>query len=288
MLALWLLVTAALGAPSVGQVTPASPHYALEEDYHLGRYREGLASCEALLREHPEDPNLAFMRFRFRFELGESGFSAASDQRERLAYYRDMLAQVEEGLRYNPGDPHLVFCRSLGLGRLATTEGVMASLFSAAEIESDLLYTVNSGLQYRSIAGEEDVPSHPLLALGIFYRLVPDWWIVEVVAGVRGDLDKSLAYLQRADAAAPGQIQVLKELGVTEVCMGQQRDDARRLAHGLETLRTVATMPARIPTDRVDLTHVSLLLQDPSRACDYSRDGYQDRARASLESPAPP
>lgn len=280
MLALWLAL--AFAAPSTGQVGPNSPHYDLELAYHEGRLEEGLRVAEARLAADPTDPNLHFIRFRFRFDLGETRFGRGGTHAERVAWYQEMLDTVEVGLAHNPDDPHLIFCRALGVGRLATIQGVLASLWTASSIERDLHTVVDSGLRYRSIAGEEDVPSHPLLALGIFYRLVPDWWIVQQIAGTRGNLDRSISYIRQAEASAPGQIQVGKELAVTLLCIGQTRDDPAALAEGLITLHEVSRRSSKISTDPVDLEHVQILLADSTRACDYSRDGYQDRRRSQL------
>jgi len=52
------------------------------------------------------------------------------------------------------------------------------------------------------------------------YRLVPDSFIVQMLAGTRGGLDKSRGHLEKANRCAPGRIGTMKELGVTQICKG--------------------------------------------------------------------
>lgn len=285
---LWFLLTALTlagypGADATGRVGPGSPHYDLEVVYHESRYEEGLAEVERQLAESPDDAVLLNMRFRFLYELGERGFADGSTKRERIAYYEDMIASLDHGLAVHPDDPHLHFSRSIATGRLGTTKGVLASLFLAKQLEDDLLFAVGQGYTYKSLGGEEDLPCHAHMALGMFYRLVPDWWIVQAIAGTRGDLDESLRQLELAEAASPGQIQVNKELGVTQICMGQRRKDPALVTRGLATLQHAKTLPLRMGSDDIDLVHIDLLLEDWTQACEYSRDGYQDMDRDQLE-----
>jgi hypothetical protein len=143
----------------------------------------------------------------------------------------------------------------------------------AEDIENAWLSVVDSGYVYASLRGEEILPCDAMQGLGIFYRLVPDWWIIEVIAGTRGDLDLSVDFLRRADSCAPGRIEGLKELGVAEICRGQNNDDPEEIRLGLSRLRQVTTLSPRKPTDSIDKQHSARILAEPQLACAYSRDG---------------
>jgi hypothetical protein len=135
---------------------------------------------------------------------------------------------------------------------------------------------------YSSLDRNEMLPCDALLTLGIFYRLLPDWWIVQVVAGTRGNLDRSLEMLERADRCGPDRIGTLKELGVTRLCIGTTRQDDAALKTGRGALERVRALDPEGRTDEIDRRHAAMLLAEPSLACAYSRDGQQKLDRASL------
>lgn len=258
-----------------GQCTPDDPHFDLEVLFHEGRYDEGLALARKRLAEKA-DKDLYWMAARFMFEVGER-FQRDDGSVDKEAWYREMLDLCEAGLAMAPGDPHLRFARGVAMGRLGTTRGVLSSLFMAKDVESDWLAVAHHPtFRYASIGGEEELPCDAYHALGIYYRLVPDWWIVQVLAGTRGDLEQSLAWHRKAVDCGPDNVQNWKELGVTELCIGQKKGDEAMLAAGKASLQKVTTLRADTARSKVDVRHAQMLLRDPSLACEYSRDGQQD------------
>ncbi len=119
--------------------------------------------------------------------------------------------------------------------------------------------------------------------MGIYYRLVPDWWLVKVIAGTRGDLDVSRKFLLESDQVCPNRIRTLKEIGATELCMASRRGDDEARARGLEALKRAAALPAMTDVHRIDARHVAMLQEDPSLGCGYSRDGQQELDREKLK-----
>jgi len=277
MISVLLTSIALAGLP--GQVTEDSPHYDLEELYAAGRHDEGLAQAKQRLAADPDDADLYWLAVRFMYEQGELMHDVGSST--KIAHYNEMEDLANKGLEVRPDDPHLRFARGLANARLGTTKGVLSSLFLARGVEADWLFAANSGFTYASLGDKEVLPADVYQALGVFYRLVPDWWVVQMVAGTRGDLDKSHDYLQKA-AASRANIPILKELGVTQLCIGTQRDDAAMLSDGQATLDRALAMPASTDKDRIDHKHIGLLKGDPSMACEYSRDGQQDLDKRKL------
>jgi hypothetical protein len=258
-----------------GQCTPDDPHYDLEILYKDGRYDEGLDLARRRIAEKA-DKDLYWMAARFMYEVGER-FQRTDDSIDKEAWYQEMADLTDAGLAMAPGDPHLRFARGIAMGRLGTTRGVLSSLFMAKDVESDWLAVANDpDFKYASIDGNEELPCDSFHALGIYYRLVPDWWIVQVLAGTRGDLDQSLAWHQKATRCKPNETQNWKELGVTQLCLGQKRGDQALLDAGNASLRKVLSLRPDTPRQRIDLKHAQMLLDDPSLACEYSRDGQQD------------
>lgn len=265
-----------------GQLPAGHVHYDLEQAYHQARFEDGLALARERLAQHPDDVDLHWMVARFLYEIGEQYLKtdAPFDKEE---HYEAMLEVSEAGLALAPEHPHLLFAKGIALGRLGTTRGILASLFMARKIEGAWTDALEHQPIYASLGGEEILPCDLHVGLGSYYRMVPDWWIVQVLAGTRGDLDKAITHLETANTCSPDRVEILKELGVAYVCAGQHRKDDALVHQGLDTLRRAQGLPATKPTDVIDLEHVSLLLSEPDLACEYSRDGQADLDRKKLE-----
>ena len=258
-----------------GQCTPDDPHFDLELLYYEGKNAEGLAKADELLKTAP-DKDLYWLKARFMYEIGER-FQRTDASIDKEAHYQAMLDTAEAGLKLDPKEPHLLFARGVAMGRLGTTRGVLSSLFMAKSIETDWLAVAqNPTWKYSSLGGVEMLPCDAYHALGIYYRLVPDWWIVQVLSGTRGDLDKSLAWNEKAARCKPNEVENWKESGATQLCIGQKRNDPAMTAAGIASLKKCQSLPAPRERQKIDVKHCGNLIADPSLACEYSRDGQQD------------
>lgn len=259
----------------------ASPE--LELRYTRGEFELGLAEARAAMAAHPEDVDLYWQVARFMYELGEREGGIPAPRRE--AWYAEMLSVCEQGLRLSPEHPHLLFGKGIALGRLATTRGIVASIRSASEIERAWTVAANSGYSYRSLGGEEILPCDPIMALGTFYRMVPDLAVVKVLTGTRGDLDRSISLLRQADRCSPGRIEIGKELGAALLCAGMRRRQDALVVEGTQRLLQVAASTPTKPTDHIDIRHAAMLARQPELACAYSRDGQAEVDARQLGEP---
>jgi len=268
--------------PGPGVVTPDFPHHDLEVMYAEGQIDQGLAAARQRLAANPSDVELYRHVARFMFEQAE-----IVDKNEatfdKAAHYQEMYDLLNKALTLDPGNAHLLFNRGVALGRLSTTRGVMSSIANLKSVEADWLASAGAAYRYRSLDGGESMPCSAYLTLGIFYRLVPDSWIVGVIAGVRGDLDKSLMWLEKADTCHPNRIGIVKELGATQLCIGETRKQPEMTARGKATLGRVLAMPPSHTTGALDQKHAAKMIGDPSLACSYSRDGQVEIDRKEIE-----
>ncbi len=265
-----------------GQVRPDNSIWELELYYHNAQYGEGLKTADQMIAADPGNADLYWHAARFKFEIAE-GFERTDTTMDKEQWYLEMLAYTETGLKLDPNNAHLHFAKGIALGRLGTTRGVLASLFTAETIESSWTQCAESSYVYRSIAGEEQLPCDCDLTLGIFYRLVPDSFLVDLIAGTSGDLDKSLAHHQRADQCKPRDIGIMKEMGATQLCIGDKRGDGQSTARGKATLEAGLTIAPQTPNEHIDIGHMRMLINNPGLACEYSRDGQQDLDESQLE-----
>lgn len=266
-----------------GQCTPDDANFDLEVLYYEHKFDEGLKIVRQRLAAPSPTPDLYWMKARFMYEVGER-FERDDPNIDKVAWYQEMLAAAQAGLKLAPNDRHLLFARGVAMGRLGTTRGVLSSLFMADDIESDWLTVANDkGYAYASLGGHEIIPCDTYHALGIFYRLVPDWWIVQMLSGTRGDLEKSLQWHQKAVQCKPNEVSNWKELGATQLCIGQKKKDPAMVDAGIASLRRGAGMVPKNDRQRIDVRHCKAMMEDPSMACEYSRDGQQDLDQKKLE-----
>ncbi len=265
-----------------GQAAPGSPHFDLEVLYTAKRFERGLELTQQRLAADPDDLVLAWMEARFYYELGE----LHGEDFDKEAWYEAMLAKVEAAMARHPSDPHLLFLHGLAMGRLGTTRGVLSTLGFVDDVEAAWLAAEAAGTRYASLGLEEHLPCDHALVLGIFYRIIPDSWIIELITGTRGDIDKSLAYHEASCSCSPDRIRSMIELAVTQLCIGHSRDDAAMLAQGQATLSRIRALPPSLPTDLIDQEHAPLLAAHPELACGYSRDGMQEQDTSELEAGA--
>lgn len=263
------------------QCKEGEPNYDLEILYFEGKNQEGLAEAERRLASDPT-AQLYWMKARFLYEIGEL-FERTDETIDKEAHYQQMLDAAERGLKLAPGDPHLRFARGIAMGRLGTTRGILSSLFMADDVEADWLAAAGPSSRYASIGGKEVLPCDAYHALGIFYRLVPDWWIVQALAGTRGSLEKSLEWHTKATGCKPNEAVNWLERGVTELCLGQRDGDEAMLTAGRASLKKAQSMSADTPRARIDVRNAGRVLADESMACEYSRDGQQDLDESKLK-----
>lgn len=268
--------------PGPGPVKEGMPHYDLEVLYGEGRITDGLAIAKARLQANPTDPEIYRHVVRFMFETGEL-IDRNDKSVDKVALYKEMYELCNKALELDPGNPHLLFNRGVALGRLSTTRGVLSSVMNLKSVEQDWLAAANSRYKYLALADAEDLPCDTYLTLGMFYRLVPDWWIMGALAGTRGDIDKSIAWLEKADRCSPNRIRTVKELGVSQLCKGTKDSDADMITKGKATLSRLAAMPKAHTHSELDKAHAKKLMADPDLACEYSRDGQQEHDRKKLE-----
>jgi tetratricopeptide (TPR) repeat protein len=245
----------------------------LEAAYASDRHDEGLREAKAQLALHPDDVELLALYARFLYEEGERHKrDGAVDKR---ALYEEMVGTLSRARALSPTDARVGWGLGIAKARLGTTRGVLSSLSMAREIERLWLEAARSDVRYVSLNGEEKLPCDAYLTLGIFYRLIPDWWIVEVVAGTRGDVDKALTWLRRANQCAPEAVRTHKELGVGLLCAAERRDDPALVKEAQQAFAKGLAITPRFHTERVDHQDMRRLLTTTKGACGYSRDGQQ-------------
>jgi hypothetical protein len=275
--ALVLSTTTALAAPDIAPLVQQC-----EDKWIAGDYAGSIAACDARLAQDANDVEAMWRKARSIYGQGEmSAASMSSDQ--RIAMYSKVTKLGEQIIALDPNNGLGHHWQGTGLGRTATARGVLSSLFMADDIETAWLTAVKSDVRYRASNDTSSFPSDTYYALGQFYRLCPDYVIVRMLAGTKGDIDTSITWLRKAVADSPKRGEVLKELGVSLLCKAERDKDTAAGAEGRKWLQKSLALPPAKPTDTIDKAQIPIILQRADDACGYSRDGWQDVSEDSLK-----
>jgi tetratricopeptide (TPR) repeat protein len=242
-----------------------------------------IALLDQRLAEDPDDIEAAWRKARSLYSKGERMAEAGAPVAQRIAMYEEMERTVAGPLAKNPNHGALLHWKGTAMGRKATAKGVLSSLFMADDIEGAWLAASKSDYRYRSADDTSSMPGDVYFALGQFYRLCPDWTLVKMLVGTKGDIDESIEWLRKGVKFSPTRPEMAKELGVSLLCKAEKQDDAAALAEGKKWLNKAAAMPSQKSTDDIDKKQIPIILSKVDDACGYSRDGWQDLSKDAYD-----
>lgn len=251
------------------------------EGLDLERQDELLESSGRYERIAEALPASAFIRWRLSRNYWRYAEQLAlDDKRQRLHFFGLATRWADEGISADDECGECFFWKAASLGRLATTRGVVQAAGSASTIAQLIERGIALHPTHRD--GPRNVTLANLYYAGsAFYRVVPDWWWLKVVIGVRGDNHRALDYIDRAIEICGDRIDYQVERGAVLLCIGSEEGDPQRIEEGRAVLRRSLAIQDYQSTDHFDRAHAKILIDDPSRACGYSRDGWIDLAEVA-------
>lgn len=275
----------AAGASGPAHDTDLYETYFRKADQHLGKFEfeESIKDCKEALKYRPGDFLIRAIMCLDYYEVAEAmDIKQPGVKDKKMQIYETMRGLAEEGIALAPDKGECYFMRGLANARIATTKGIFSELFTAKQIEQDWLIAVNRKSDYTTPNGE-NLQASSCVALGVYYRLCPSFFLIRWIFGISGDFDKSVSYCRKAYELDSTRIEIVKEYGVALVTHGLDSDNKEEIEKGKEFLRKVATLPIRLHTDHIDIAHSTMLLNDISLCPGYSRDEEQDVSEASYE-----
>lgn len=263
---------------------PAAPVEGGTEDF-IRAGRKANAILRRLMARSPDDSRPYWMLARNNYDTGELLPEEAKER--RAALYREMIEVTTTCVtEVDPRDASCWHFLAVGKGRLATTHGVLDAMFTADEVEEAWQRSLDLEPAYVAPNGDP-MRANVLYGFGVFYRIVPEWWIVNVIIGTRGDIDKSVQFFREAARLQPYRVEIHKELAVALLCQAERNENPSAKREGMKILRGIVAgrydVRDRRAFDSIDRRHAAELEAHPERACGYSRDGHQDVSREAAE-----
>jgi len=205
---------------------------------------------------------------------------------ELIRQYTELESYADKCIESDENNANCWLWKGVGIGRRGTTQGVLKSLFMASDVENAWLKADDLGLTYRSKGDKKISKCGNSYALGMFYRVVPEWLCLfpfKQIVGTCGDLNKSVQWQRKALACRPETIEYNKELAVSLLCHGQKYDKPEEIEEAKKLLISLQSLPEIMPFDKIDKEHAKMLLADTSIACGYQRDKQQEQSQEAYE-----
>jgi hypothetical protein len=229
-------------------------------------------------------PSSVFIRWRIARNYWRYGERLPlDDKRGRIETFGAAKTWADRSLQLDEECGECVLWKLAAMGRLATTGSVITAARSASRIGR--LIERGIALKPSHADNERNVTLANLYYAGsAFYRILPDWLWLRWVIGVRGDNDRALDYIRKAIAISGQRVDYQVELGAVLLCIGTEGGDETRIEDGRAVLRRAMEIEDFQSTDHFDREHARIMIEEPKRACGYSRDSWIDLEQAARAS----
>ena len=237
------------------------------------QYRDAGLAYEAILDRDPTRHDAAWRAARSFWQSTEATPGEPPEAKEPWLVRADALAG--RGLAVNPRCGECALWKYAALGRLVEHRSSMWAARHARDMRDLLEIGIKSRPTHRDPDGNSAL-GNLYYSSAIFYRMVPDWFWLKVIVGVRGDTDRALADIERALAISVDRIDYQIEHGAVLLCHSMREDDTQSARNGVRVLEKAVSLPPKLPSDEIDQHYARLLLDDPSGACGFTRSGFLD------------
>lgn len=233
--------------------------------------------AEELLKQidktHPGMSRVKWLLAKNLFFRSDQMPEDAIDEKDR--FLTEGVGYARECLEIAPDDINCQLNLATLLGRWSTNQGILKGAFNAEEVRDAMLKASTTDQHYRYPSGNT-ARGASYYALGIFFRLAPDSFFIELFFGVRGNVDTSIAYFQKARTTKTDQIELYTELAASQFCKAERDDSAEAASDARQSIAVCQSIKAKSGIDKISQGDCARLLADPSLGCGYSRDRQQE------------
>lgn len=248
----------------------------LERCLELG-YQTNLREANRLLvelnRQYPKEPVLMW-HLGMNYFLIARRLNPKTERDEQIRVLARGIERTGECLRIAPDNADCQLVDASSRGVLSLVEGLFATL-------SELSGVIEGFHRAFDLAKAESYPLAPWGvntlhaargALAEFYRLAPDWWIFKVIAGVRGDKEKSWFY---ADQLPVNEVGTANIVARSALCYGAESENDGLIRRGVEVLKQGVELDLIQSFDEPEYRRLARLyngvvaLEEPDDAGDY-------------------
>jgi tetratricopeptide (TPR) repeat protein len=189
----------------------------------------------------------------------------------RMVRFQRSLVLADRGLAADPDCADCMLWKFISMGRLRTTQGLWEGMRQVKDMADLLDRAIELDPQTRDSA-ENSTLGNLHYSAAIFYRVVPDWFWLRWMLGVRGDKERALRHSRTALALHPNRFDYQVEVGTQLLCLGSDRGDAKWLDEGRVVLEQAVARKVDTERERREIHFAKLMLENPGLACGYTGD----------------
>ncbi len=209
-----------------------------------------------------------------------------AEKKELLRQYKELENLADKCIDRDENDGNCLLWKGAAIGRTGTTKGILTMLWVAEDVEKAWLKAETLKPTYRAKDGSASTKADIYYALGMYYRVVPEWmrhFPLKQIFGTHGDKEKSVEYQRKTVAIEPQRIEFHKELAASLICYGTSYDKPEAVEEGKKLLIGLQSLPVLKDSDKIDKDHAKTLLKDLSLACGYQRDKQQEVSKDAYD-----
>jgi len=237
------------------------------------RFVESAVAYEKLADQMPASSFAYWRAARAYWRVGDSLAEGATEA--KIHYFELGENWARRGMELDPECAECMLWRYASLGRLITNRGLISGVRYAGLMQELLDDGIELQPTHREAAWNTTL-GNLYYARAIFNRMVPDWFWLKWVVGVRGNKELALTDIDAAIAISMTRIDYHVEKGAVLMCLGTAKKKPERIEEGRQVLKAAFDMEQRLGSDAVDLEYARVLIKQPGKACGFSRDGFID------------
>ena len=238
---------------------------------------QDLMGADKLLRQlrkkYPKNSKVRWLMAKtifFRTEVMDKGA-----KKEKGKLLEEGVQWAKECMDMAPQDINCLLHYGTLVGRSSTNAGIFNTLSKGAVVEGAWWGAVSTSQHYRFPSANTSLGA-TYYGLGIYYRLVPDSWWLDLFFGIRGDINRSIKYLERAMGTKTDQVELYTELAAANLCKFDREDSSNAKEAADRWIKTCLKLKPKDPLNVLSQRDCTRLKNDPDLGCGYSRDGQQE------------
>jgi len=189
----------------------------------------------------------------------------------KVARFEQAEALTDLGLAANPDCAECMLWKFIAMGRLRTTQGMMDAARAVPEMARLLDRALEIGPTHVDNADNSSL-GNLHYSSAIFYRLLPDWFFIKWMLGVRGDKQRALEHSLKALELHPNRLDFRIEVATQMLCIGTSKKDKVRLVEGRRLMQEAIETVPETEDQRREIHFAKVLLEEPKKACGYTGD----------------
>jgi len=189
----------------------------------------------------------------------------------RIEAFTDALWLADRGVAANPDCAECMLWKFIAMGRLRTTSGVWEGIRQVPEMAELLDRAIELQPKHRDDENNSTM-GNLHYSSAIFYRLVPEWFWIRWVLGVKGDKERALQHSRKALGLHPRRLDYQIEVATQLLCLGSLREDPVRMREGKILMRDAIARDATGTDAQREIYFARIMLAQPKKSCGYSGD----------------